>query len=193
MPASSVLNQTATKKDAPLKITRPVLPGDFLGPLSVSPVAIPMEISYGIIAFAPLGQDFIVVGVLAAIYCALIANLVGALTTARPGLLGGTRPTLVLAVAVLIGDLAAKLRLNGEPDVPLILAFTMLTLAMAGIAQVLMGLTNIGRLFKYMPFPVLAGFVNGAALLILLSAVRPFLGLPSAPSWHGFSGQLAWD
>lgn len=169
---------------------RLVFPGDFLGPLTASLVSVPMEANYGIIAFAALGPSFMAVGVLAAIYCSLISNLVGALTTARPGLLGGTRPTLVLAVAVLIGDLAAKLRVNGEPDIPLILAFTMLTLAMAGIVQVLMSLTNVGRLFKYMPFPVLAGFVNGAALLILLSALRPLLGLRSAPSLSGFLDQL---
>ena len=191
MPASSLLHQTAVKKDAPLKIARPVFPGDFLGPLTASLVSIPIEANYGIIAFAPLGPEFVAVGVLAAIYCALISNLVGALGTARPGLLGGTRPTLVLAIAVLIGDLAAKLRFDGTPDVPLILAFTMLTLAMAGIVQVLMSLANIGRLFKYMPYPVLAGFINGAALLILLTAVRPLLGLPNAGSWHGFTDQLA--
>lgn len=184
-------NRPTTSRDAAGNFAGPAFPGDFLGPLTASLVSIPIEANYGIIAFAALGPSFMAVGVLAAIHCALVANLVAALTTARPGLLGGTRPTLVLAVAVLVGDLAAKLRLNGEPDVPLILAFTMLTLAMAGVAQLLMGLTNIGRLFKYLPFPVLAGFVNGAALLILLSALRPLLGLPGAPSWHGFSGQLA--
>lgn len=190
MPASSLLNQAAAEKDGPLKSARPVFPGDFLGPLTASLVSIPMEANYGIIAVAPLGPEFMAVGVLAAIYCSLISNLVGGFSTARPGLLGGTRPTLVLAIAVLIGDLSTRLRVDGAPDIPLILAFTMLTLAMAGVVQVLMSLANIGRLFKYMPYPVLAGFINGAALLILLTAVRPLLGLPVASSWHGFLDQL---
>lgn len=189
MTASSILEPAAA--DAPAKAGRPVWPGDFVGPLTASVVSIPMEASYGIIAVAPLGQDFMAVGVLAAIYCALISNLVGAIGTARPGLLGGTRPTLALAIAVLVGHLAARLRVDGAPDIPLILAFTMLTLAMAGAIQVLMSLASIGRLFKYMPYPVLAGFINGAALLILLTALRPLLGLPVASSWHGFLDQLA--
>lgn len=190
MPASSVLHQSASNQDAPQQSGRPVLPGDVIGPLTASMVSIPIEANYGIIALAPLGPQFMAVGVLAAIYCALISNLVCAFSTARPGLLGGTRPTLVLAIAALIGDLAARLRIDGAPDVPLILAFTMLTLAMAGIAQVLMSLANVGRLFKYMPYPVLAGFINGAALLILLTAVRPLLGLHNAGSWDGFIDQL---
>ncbi|MBK7766290.1 MAG: SLC26A/SulP transporter family protein [Sulfuritalea sp.] len=190
MPASSVLNQTAANKDAPLKFARPVFPGDFLGPLTAALVAIPMEASYGIIAVAPLGHEFMAVGVLAAIYCALISNLVGAIGTARPGLLGGTGATPALAIAALVAYLATRLRLDGAPDIPLILAFTMLTLALAGAIQVLMSLANVGRLFKYMPYPVLAGFINGAALLLLLTAVRPFLGLPIASSWAGLAGQL---
>jgi SulP family sulfate permease len=185
------VTQTTAIGDAPLKIARPVFPGDFLGPLSASLIAIPMEISYGIIAIAPLGQEYMAVGVLAALYCALISNLVGAIGTARPGLLGGTGVALALAIAVLVAHLAARLRVDGAPDVALILAFTMLTLAMAGAIQVVMSLANIGRLFKYMPYPVLAGFINAAALLLLLTAVRPFLGLPIAPSWDGLAGQLA--
>lgn len=191
MPVSPSPNQAAAKTDVPLKITRPVFPGDFLGPLTASLVSIPMEASYGIIAVAPLGPEFMAIGVLAAIYCALISNLVGAIGTVRPVLLGGTRPTLALAIAVLVGHLATRLRVDGVPDIALILAFTMLTLAMAGIIQMLMSLANIGRLFKYMPYPVLAGFINGAALLILLTALRPLLGLPIASSWHGFFEQLA--
>jgi SulP family sulfate permease len=183
-------NRSTAKAHAAGKSGRPVFPGDFLGPLTASLVSIPVEATYGIIALAPLGSGFMALGVLAAIYCSLISNLVAAFSTARPGLLGGTRPTLVLAVAVLIGDLATRLRVNDAPDIPLVLAFTMLTLLMAGIVQVLMSLANIGRLFKYMPYPVLAGFVNGAALLILVSALRPLLGLPAAHSWHGLLDPL---
>jgi SulP family sulfate permease len=150
-----------------------------------------MEASYGIIAVAPLGQEFMAVGVLAALYCALVSNLVGAVGTARPGLLGGTRPTLALAIAVLVAYLTTRLRVDGAPDIALILAFTMLTLVMAGIVQVLMSVANVGRLFKYMPYPVLAGFINAAALLILLTALRPFFGLPIAASWHILPGDWA--
>lgn len=190
MPASFIQNRPGGKSDVSVKSVRPVFPGDFLGPLTASLVSIPMEVSYGIIAFTPLGPKYIAIGVLAAIFCSLITNLVGALTTARPGLLGGTRPTLVLALAVLIGDLTTRLRVDGAPDVPLIVAFTMMTIAMAGIVQVMMSIARVGRLIKYMPYPVLAGFINGAALLMFLSAIRPLLGLPIAASWHGFFDQL---
>lgn len=190
MPAPATMNHPAPQKTEASPRRRPAFPGDLLGPLSASLVSLPMEASYGIIAVAPLGTAYMSVGVLAAIYCAMISNLVAAISAARPGLLGGTRPTLALAIAVLIGHLATQLRVGDAPDIPLILALTMLTLAMAGAFQVLMSLANIGRLFKYMPYPVLAGFINAAAFLILLSAVPPLLGLPVTSSWQYFPEQL---
>ena len=162
-----------------------------IGPLTAGAVSLPIEVTYGLIAVAPLGPGYMALGVFGALYCAIFSNLAGILTGSRMGLLGGTRPTLVLAVAVLIADLSGRLRVSGEPDVPLIMAFTMLTIVLAGMLQLALSLARIGRIIKYLPFPVLAGFVNGAALLILLSALRPFIGLPNAPSLNGFLADLA--
>lgn len=160
--------------------------GDFIGPLTAAMVSIPVEANYGVIALAPLGPAYMAFGAVAAIYCSIIATLTGVLLNTRVGLLGGTRPALVLGIAALIANLASRLRNGDQPDVPLVLAFTMLTLFITGIVQVLLGLARIGRVVKYLPYPVLAGFINGAALLILLSALRPLIGLPSGASLSGF-------
>lgn len=164
--------------------------GDFVGPLTSSLVSIPVEANYGAIALAPLGPAFLAFGAVAAIYCSIIATIAGALFKGRVGLLGGTRPALVLGIAALIGGLADRFRSGDGPDVPLVLAFTMLTLFMTGLVQILLGLARIGRVVKYLPYPVLAGFINGAALLILLSALRPMIGMPSGPSLSGFLSDL---
>lgn len=166
------------------------LRGDFIGPLTAALVSIPVEANYGVIALAPLGPAYMAFGAVAAIYCSIIATLTGALLKTRVGLLGGTRPALVLGIAALIANLASRLRSGDQPDVPLVLAFTMLTLFMTGVVQVLLGFARIGRVVKYLPYPVLAGFINGAALLILLSALRPLIGMPSGPSLTGFLAEL---
>ena len=166
------------------------LRGDFIGPLTAALVSIPVEANYGVIALAPLGPAYMAFGAVAAIYCSIIATLTGALLKTRVGLLGGTRAALVLGIAALIANLASRLRSGDQPDVPLVLAFTMLTLFMTGVVQVLLGFARIGRVVKYLPYPVLAGFINGAALLILLSALRPLIGMPSGPSLTGFLAEL---
>lgn len=182
-PAMNPVSNTRTRLMA--------LRGNLLGALTAASVSLPVEATYGMIAVAPLGPDYMALGVLGALYCAILSNLTGLLTGSRPGLLGGTRPTLVLALAVLIGNLAERWHTPAGPDVPLILAFTMLTIFMAGVFQVAMSIGHIGRILKYLPFPVLAGFINGASLLVLLSALRPFIGLPNAANLEGFLHDLA--
>lgn len=167
------------------------LRGDFIGPLTASLVSIPVEANYGVIALAPLGPTYLAFGAVAAIYCSIIATLTGAILKTRVGLLGGTRPALVLGIAALIAGLADQFRTGDGPDVPLVLAFTMMTMFMTGIIQLLLGFARIGRIVKYLPYPVLAGFINGAAFLILLSALRPMIGMPSGPSLSGFLADLS--
>ena len=189
--ASSPTHHPAMNPASNTRTRLMALRGNLLGALTAASVSLPVEATYGMIAVAPLGPDYMALGVLGALYCAILSNLTGLLTGSRPGLLGGTRPTLVLALAVLIGNLAERWHTPAGPDVPLILAFTMLTIFMAGVFQVAMSIGHIGRILKYLPFPVLAGFINGASLLVLLSALRPFIGLPNAANLEGFLHDLA--
>lgn len=46
-----------------------------------------------------------------------------------------------------------------------------------GLLQIGFGLLGLGRLARFVPQPVLAGFMNGVALMILMTQVPPLLGL----------------
>lgn len=48
---------------------------------------------------------------------------------------------------------------------------------MAGILLVLMGLTKMGTLIKFIPYPLITGFTTGIALIILTSVIKDFFGL----------------
>ena len=48
---------------------------------------------------------------------------------------------------------------------------------MAGVILVVMGLTRLGNLIKFFPRPLIIGFTNGIAVLIILSQVKEFFGL----------------
>jgi len=47
----------------------------------------------------------------------------------------------------------------------------------AGLCQVIFGLMGAGNLVKFVPQPVVAGFMNGIAFLLIAKQVRPILGL----------------
>ena len=48
---------------------------------------------------------------------------------------------------------------------------------MAGVMLVAMGLLRMGQIIKFFPMPLITGFTNGIAILILLTQLKDFLGL----------------
>jgi SulP family sulfate permease len=48
---------------------------------------------------------------------------------------------------------------------------------MAGVMLVIMGLTGLGSMIKFIPYPVTAGFTSGIAVLIFSTQIKDFCGL----------------
>jgi sulfate permease, SulP family len=48
---------------------------------------------------------------------------------------------------------------------------------MAGVILILMGVTKLGSLIKFIPYPVTTGFTSGIAVIIFTSQIRDLLGL----------------
>ncbi|HEY8974987.1 MAG TPA: SulP family inorganic anion transporter [Burkholderiaceae bacterium] len=71
--------------------------------------------------------------------------------------------------------------------VPNLLTATM----MAGVLMLVMGWMRVGALVRQMPVSIIAGFTNGIAVLIALSQLKDFLGLPIASMPSGFFAQAA--
>ena len=65
-------------------------------------------------------------------------------------------------------------------QMPTILAFVFLCVFLGGAFQVLFGVLRLGGLVKYTPYPVVAGFVNGIGILLVLKQIRPVLGVDRA-------------
>lgn len=65
---------------------------------------------------------------------------------------------------------------------------------MAGVILVIMGVSRLGVMIKFIPYPVTTGFTAGSAVIIATSQVRDFFGLsiPSMPTdWVGKVRELA--
>lgn len=62
---------------------------------------------------------------------------------------------------------------------------------MAGIIQVALGITKLGQLVKFIPYPVTTGFTNGIAVIIFCGQLHNLFGLQLARSEHFLPG--LWD
>ena len=53
----------------------------------------------------------------------------------------------------------------------------MLTFLLGGIFQIVFGILNISRYIKFLPYPVISGFMSGVGLIIVLLQIYPFVGV----------------
>jgi len=162
--------------------------GDFWGGLGAMLVAVPSSIAFGVAVFAPLGDAYGAQGALAGILGATALGLVA------PAL-GGT-PRLVSApcapAAAVLAALAIEATARGSPPEAVLLQL-MLVCLVGGALQLAFGLAGIGRLIRYMPYPVVSGYLTGVGLIIILSQVTKFLGTPrGVPTSDALAAPALW-
>lgn len=163
--------------------------GDFWGGLGAMLVALPSSIAFGVTIFAPLGGAYAALGALAGMLGATALGLVA------PAIGGAARlisAPCAPAVAVLAAVAIVFLDQGLAPEAVL-LRLALIAL-ICGLLQLLFGLVGIGRLIKYMPYPVVSGYLTGVGLIIIASQVPKFLGLPDgAAPWRALAAPSAWN
>ncbi|MFF5397483.1 SulP family inorganic anion transporter [Peribacillus butanolivorans] len=127
--------------------------GDVLSGIVVAMALIPEAIAFSIIA----GVDPMV-GLYASFCIAIVISFVGG----RPGMISAATGAMALVMVDLVKDHGLNY----------LLAATILT----GILQVLLGVFKIGKLMKFIPKPVMTGFVNSLAILIFTAQLTHFVG-----------------
>ncbi len=150
--------------------------GEFSGGLAATIVALPSCIAYGLIAFAPLGEHFTDKGIQAGLFGLIIAGLLAAILGA-PAVITEPRAPLALVLAAVTAHLMGE---ELPPDQILILA--LLVVFMAGALQVIFAMLRLGTLVKFISYPVIAGFLNGAAVLIVGTQVWNLMGVAPHPA-----------
>ncbi|MDA1089246.1 MAG: SulP family inorganic anion transporter [Proteobacteria bacterium] len=158
----------------------PTLKGDLAGGAAASLVSLPISMTVGVIAFAPLGKDFAVQGVLAGIYGAVALGIFAALFGARSIMMTGPRAASALIIASLMTNLLASddLLFPSGQTVHYVIAITFFAMFMAGAIQFLAGRTGIANIVKNIPQPVAAGFMNSAALIVIIKQSWALLDIP---------------
>ncbi len=160
------------------KINSENLTGDLWGGLAAMLVALPSAIAFGVTIFAPLGGSYAAQGAIAGILGVTALGLVA-------GAFGGTNRLIsapCAPAAAVLSALAIQLVQGGASPQSAVLMLT-LTGLLCGLMQLGFGLVGLGRLIKYMPFPVVSGYLTGVGLIIIVSQVPKFLGVPKATTF----------
>jgi SulP family sulfate permease len=139
------------------------LRGDIFGGITAGIVALPLALAFGV--SSGLGP---MAGLYGAIFIGFFAALFGGTNTQ---ISGPTAPMTAVSMVVIAGIVAAN---NGDVQqaLPSILAVFLL----AGLMQVGLGVLGLGKYIRYIPYPVVSGFMTAIGVIIILTQVLPALG-----------------
>jgi SulP family sulfate permease len=136
--------------------------------LTVGVIALPLAIGFGIASGCTPAQG---------LWTAIVGGLIIAI-------FGGSRFQIGGPTGAFVPVLAAVVVAHGYEGLAI-------ATILAGILLVLAGLFKLGALLRYIPFPVVAGFTSGIAVIIFLGQVPEFLGLDLERGGH--APELAWS
>ena len=135
-----------------------ILKGDIFGGITAGVVALPLALAFGVASG---------LGAMAGVYGAILLGFFAAI-------FGGTKtqisgPTGPMTVVVASSVVALNHNINAIA--------TMILLA--GIFQLIFAFLRIGKYVKYIPYPVISGFMSGIGIIIIILQINPLLGLKS--------------
>lgn len=143
------------KGDA-IKLKFNILTGDILGGINAAIIALPQALAFGVATGFGAGA-----GIWGAIILCFTAGILG---TKIPMISGITGPSAIVIASVMHA-------LNKDIN------SVLLVMVMAGFIQIILSLTKLTDIVKYVPYPVISGFMNGVGTIIIIMQLNPLLGL----------------
>jgi SulP family sulfate permease len=137
--------------------------GDIFGGITAGIVALPLALAFGV--SSGLGPS---AGLYGAIFISFFAAIFGGTSTQ---ISGPTAPMTAVSMIVIAGIVAAN-----DGDVTKALPAILTVFLLAGLFQVILGLAGLGKYIRYIPYPVVSGFMTAIGLIILLTQILPSVG-----------------
>lgn len=135
---------------------------DLMGGLLAAIIGLPMGLAFGV--QSGLGPE---AGIYTAIILAFLASIFGGTKTL---ITDPTGPMTVVAATVVSMGLAQAGDI--EHAWPLIVG----TFVLAGVFELIFGILDFGKYVKFMPYPVLSGFMAGIGVIIISVQLFPLMG-----------------
>lgn len=137
--------------------------GDAFGGITAGIVALPLALAFGV--SSGLGPS---AGLYGAIFIGFFAALFGGTNTQ---ISGPTAPMTAVSMVVIAGIVAAN-----EGDINKALPAILTVFLLAGLFQVGLGALGLGTYIKYIPYPVVSGFMTAIGVIILITQILPSVG-----------------
>jgi len=142
---------------------------DILSGLTVALALVPEAVAFAFLAGVPP-----LVGLYAAFVICLVTSVLGG----RPGMISGATGAMGVVVVSLVAD-------HG-------IGYLFPAVVLCGAIQIAVGLLRMGKFIRIVPHPVMLGFVNGLAVVILLAQFGSFKTLGADGTMVFLQGSRLW-
>ena len=137
--------------------------GDAFGGITAGIVALPLALAFGV--SSGLGPS---AGLYGAIFISFFASLFGGTQTQ---ISGPTAPMTAVSMVMIAGIVAAN-----DGDINKAFPLILMVFFLAGLIQVGLGFLGFGKYIKYIPYPVVSGFMTAIGVIIMLTQILPSIG-----------------
>lgn len=149
------------------------LVGDVWGGFAAMLVALPAAIAFGVTIYAAIGGTYAAYGAMAGILGVAAVGLIASVWGGTDRLISAPSAP---AAAVLSAFVIESMMGGSTQDT--VLGLLLVVALMAGVFQILFGVIGLGQMIKYMPYPVVSGYLSGVGLYIIGSQMPKLLGVP---------------
>ncbi len=181
-----------TNPTPPPENKEPSLSGDIWGGLASMLVALPSSIAFGILVYSSLGQEYSGRGAMAGLLGAAMMGLITPFIGRNPGLISAPCAPAAAVLTALIAELLAG-KEGAALDANAILPILAWTTLLSSLFQVLYGVLGGGKLIKFIPYQVVAGYLSSVGIIIALGQIPKLFGFPKGtPLFSGLTSPELW-
>jgi len=150
---------------------------DVLGGSAASVLTVTFGLSYALLIFAGPLAPYLSYGVATTFITSAVLAAVIALGSSLPFAIGGPESSTAAMTGILASSLVERIATDttAPPLAPVLITLSLASIA-TGIVLCGFGVTRMGRAIRYVPYPVVGGFLGATGWLILLGAIRVITG-----------------
>lgn len=167
---------------------------EIAGGISAMLVALPSAIAFGILIYSTIHPTLASQGAVAGLLGACVLGLVTPFIGKTKGLISAPCAPSAAVLSALASTLllSTQQKESATSSGTILVVITLVSL-FSSLLQIGFGLIGGGNLIKFIPYQVVSGYLSGVGLLISLSQLPKWLGLPRGMKlWEGLWTPAEW-
>ena len=168
--------------------------GDALGGLAAMLVALPSSLAFGVAIYSAADPSLAGRGALAGAVGAAAIGIIAPLFGGTERLISAPCAPAAAVMGALAVELMGDARGAAAFGLERVILLMSLAALVSGALQIVFGLLGGGTLIKYIPYPVVTGYLSGVGVVIFLKQLPAVFGFPKdLSSWRGLTTPSLWQ